>query len=206
MASPFRMLRPLVLASASPRRRDFLSALGLDFTAAAADCEEPRPFPGEDPLCYTARTAEAKAVHVLKAFGGRLPNPAVLGADTAVILPFPGGSRILGKPADTDEAFAMLRELSGKTHRVVTACCLALGERTVRFSGEAEVTFADWPDAVLRAYAESGDPLDKAGAYGIQGGGAFLVSRICGSWSSVVGLPVDETAAVLIREGVIAEV
>ena len=206
MDSPFRMLSPLVLASASPRRRDFLKSLGLEFTIATAESPEPRPLPGEDPLAYTERTAEAKALAVRDAMKSDASMSAILSADTAVILPGADGCRILGKPVDSDDAFAMLKSLSGKTHRVVTACCLVHKGRTVRFSASADVTFATWPDGILRAYADSGDPLDKAGAYGIQGGGAFLVSSVSGSWSAIVGLPVDEVAAVLIREGVIEHV
>ncbi len=204
MKTPFKILRPLVLASGSPRRRAFLEGMNIPFEVIPATCPEPRPLPGEDPRVYTGRTAEAKARFVLDSLSRRIDRPAVLAADTAVILRDASGASILGKPRDRNDAVDMLSRLSGKTHQVVTACCLAMDDRTEHFDDVTEVTFAPWPLSVLEAYADSGDPLDKAGAYGIQDGGAFLVQSIHGSWSTVVGLPLDIVLARLLGTHVLA--
>ena len=199
----FRALRPLVLASGSPRRRDFLESMGIPFSVIPATCPEPRPLPGEDPRDYTVRTAEAKARAVFETLKDNPDRPAVLAADTTVILRHEGGAEILGKPRDRDEAVAMLSRLCGRSHHVVTACCLAMDGHVATFDDVTEVTFAAWPRSVLEAYADSGDPMDKAGAYGIQDGGAFLVSGIRGSWSTVVGLPLDIVLRHLLDSGVL---
>jgi len=191
MTNAFTILRPLVLASGSPRRRAFLEGMGIPFEVLPADCPEPRPIPGEDPQEYTNRCAEAKARHVLASLAHRNDRPAVLSADTTVIIRDEHGSDILGKPRDRAEAVAILSRLSGRTHQVVTACCLAMDGHVERFDDVTDVTFASWPLPLLEAYADSGDPMDKAGAYGIQEGGAFMVQSIRGSWSTVVGLPLD---------------
>ena len=203
MTNTFTMLRPLVLASGSPRRRAFLEGMGIPFEVLPADCPEPRPIPGEDPREYTNRCAEAKARHVLAALSHRSDSPAVLSADTTVIVRDEHGSDILGKPRDKADAVAMLSRLVGRTHQVVTACCLAMDGHVERFDDVTDVTFADWPLAMLEAYADSGDPLDKAGSYGIQDGGAFLVQGIRGSWSTVVGLPLDIVLERLLAAGVL---
>lgn len=203
MTSAFTMLRPLVLASGSPRRRAFLEGMGLDFDILPASCPEPRPLPDEDPRLFASRCAEAKARFVLSSLSSRTDRPAVLSADTIVILREGGRASILGKPKDRNDAVAMLSRLSGRTHEVVTSCCLAMDDHVEAFDDMTKVTFAPWPSSVLEAYADSGDPLDKAGSYGIQDGGAFLVSSICGSWSTVVGLPLDIVLERLLKAGVI---
>ncbi len=202
--SAFLALRPLILASRSPRRSAFLEDLGIPFTALPAPCAEPRPLPGEEPADYAVRAAKAKALAVFQSLGDRRDHPTVLAADTVVILRGAEGEEILGKPRDESEATAMLARLSGRTHQVVTACCLTMDGRTESFQDAAEVTFARWPLPVLEACARSGEALDKAGAYGIQGFGAFLVSEIRGSWTTVVGLPLDKTIRRLIDAGVLA--
>ena len=128
----------------------------------------------------------------------------MLAADTIVILRGEGAASILGKPRDEEEALAMLTRLSGRTHEVATACCLAVDGRTVCFDDVTKVTFAPWPRPVLEAYVAGGDPMDKAGAYGIQGEGAFLVRGIEGSWSTVAGLPLDLVLEKLIQNDVLA--
>ena len=203
MTSAFTMLRPLVLASGSPRRRALLESVGLTFRILPATCDEPRPLPGEDPRAYAARCAEAKSRFVLTSMTDREAGTAVLSADTIVILRDETGASILGKPRDKAEALAMLSRLSGRTHEVVTSCCLAMDSHVECFDDMTEVTFAPWPRSVLEAYVESGDPLDKAGAYGIQGKGAFLVSRVSGSWSTVVGLPLNLVLERLLAAGVL---
>ena len=178
--------------------------MGIPFEVLPADCPEPRPLPGEDPQEYTGRCAEAKARHVLASLSHRTDSPAVLSADTTVIVRDEHGADILGKPRDRDDAVAMLSRLAGRTHQVVTACCLAMDGHVERFDDVTDVTFAPWPVPMLEAYADSGDPLDKAGAYGIQDGGAFLVQSIRGSWSTVVGLPLDIVLERLLAAGVLA--
>lgn len=210
-AGPFRTVRPLVLASGSPRRRAFLTQSGLSFETLDLRCAEPRPLPGEAPAVYAERAARAKA----EAGAAQRPESAVLAADTIVVLPGTAGeaSAILGKPTDKEDAAAMLTRLSGRTHQVITACCLISPAHACSaeanpgpdlFHDSAEVTFAAWPQDVLRAYAATGEPLDKAGAYAVQGAGAFLISGLRGSWSTVVGLPLEAVIRLLLRRGVIA--
>lgn len=204
MKNAFSMLCPLILASASPRRRAFLESAGLIFTCKPASCPEPRPLSGEDPRCYAMRSAKAKASFVLNTAHAASSNAAVLAADTIVILREEDSASILGKPRDEEDALAMLTRLSGRTHEVVTACCLALGDRTVCFDDMTRVSFAPWSRQVLKSYIAGGDPMDKAGAYGIQGEGAFLVRSMEGSWSTVAGLPLDIVLEKLLQHGVIA--
>lgn len=202
---------PLVLASASPRRRDFLSSLGLSFRAASAPEEaEPLPFAGETPEAYVTRAARFKAAYVrdMEAASG-VPGAATsayIGADTTVVL----DGAMLGKPRDAEEAFWFLKRLAGREHHVYSAVSVHVSSGTGAGSGEesvcvqAGVRMAAWPEHILRAYAESGEPLDKAGGYAVQGRGAFLVEAVTGSWSAVVGLPLVELITLLVRKGVLA--
>ena len=195
---------PLVLASASPRRKDFLASLGLAFSICPSpDSVEPQPEVGEDPDAYVRRAATAKAGHVHSSLSGHviLGAAAVLGVDTAVIL----DGAILGKPRDAAEALAFLRQLAGKSHQVITACALFLpdGQQAV-FSVSSTVRMWDAPDEVLKAYAATPEPLDKAGGYAVQGSGAFLIASIDGSWSAVVGLPLAELVRLLLEREIIA--
>ncbi len=203
--SPFCLLKQTLLASASPRRKALLLNAGLDVPVLAADAlgafREPSPEPGESPKHYVCRAAYAKAEVVAH----NMPHCVVIGADTIVVLEH----SVLGKPSDEEEAVAMLRRLNGKRHRVMTACALFFPREDARpqsaetFVDSTEVIFGDWPDALLVRYAHSGEPLDKAGAYAIQGLGSFLVSGINGSWSTVVGLPVSRLLKKLLERGVI---
>jgi septum formation protein len=169
--------RPLVLASASPRRRQLLEMLGIPLLVKAADVLE-TPLPGEDPRAYTRRLARDKA----RAVPGRL----VLGADTTVVL----DDQLLEKPVDDADALRMLTALQGRTHTVVTAICL-IADAVERIAiDETRVTFRPCTEEFLRDYIATGEPLDKAGAYGIQGWGAALVERIDGDFFGVMGLPV----------------
>lgn len=159
---------------------------------------EPAPHPQEKAEEYTARAALAKADSVLPLAGP--PPYAVIAADTVVVLK----ERILGKPRDADAAYAMLRKLAGRAHSVVSGCAIRVsGESPVTFAVRSEVRMWACPEAMLRAYANSGEPLDKAGAYAAQGVGAFLVDRVVGSWSNVVGLPLAELVRELARLGVL---
>lgn len=195
-AGPFRALLPVLLASGSPRRREFLHSLGLSFEVHGNGAAEPDPRPGESPADYARRAAAAKAASVAASRAGWV----VIAADTVVAL----HGEIMGKPQDRADALRMLARLAGHTHEVVSACCVALPDGTREtFHAATRVTMWDAPPAALAAYAATGEPDDKAGAYGIQGVGAFLVESIDGSWSNVVGLPVAELVRLLLRHGVI---
>ncbi|SEL97519.1 septum formation protein [Stigmatella aurantiaca] len=183
---------PLVLASASPRRRELLSQLGLRFTVAAADLDE-TPLKGEAADTYVLRLARAKA----QAVAGRFPGAWVLAADTTVAL----GPELMGKPADPIEARQMLRRLSGQTHAVYTGVALA-GRAEASTVVRTAVTFRTLSDAEIGWYVGTGEPLDKAGAYAVQGRGGFLVAALEGSPTNVIGLPLGETLELLKRAGV----
>jgi septum formation protein len=184
MDSPTRT-RALVLASASVRRRVLLESLGLDLVVDPAHVDEALRD-REPPADYVMRLARAKA----EAVAVRHPGAVVLGADTSVVL----DGTIFGKPTSAEHALWMLSSLAGRTHSVVTAVAVAGGgAQLVR----AEVTFAVSSDAALRWYVATGEPMDKAGAYAVQGIGGFLIERIDGSHSAVIGLPLVETVALL---------
>jgi len=193
----------LVLASASPRRRWLLSALDVPFEVLAVDIDE-RPRPGEPPAAFASRMAceKALAAHARRARDARArERPAwLLAADTIVEL----GGHIFGKPADAEDAVAMLQALAGRTHLVRTAMCLL--DPQGRVAEEAAVTtevgFRALDAAAIRAYVTTGEPLDKAGAYAIQGEGAALVAQVRGSFTNVIGLPLDEVAAWLRVRGI----
>ena len=184
----------LYLASASPRRRQLLEQLGLRFEVMPADVDE-APGAGEAPADYVSRLAQTKA----RAVVARLkPAALVLAADTAVVLE----GAILGKPRDRADGLAMLARLSGRRHQVLSAVALAKqGEPSLALS-ESWVTFRRIDPAEAEAYWETGEPGDKAGAYGIQGQGAVFVERLEGSYSGVMGLPLFETMELLLRAGV----
>lgn len=189
------MKEALILASASPRRRELLAGLGLRFQIVPSRVEEP-PI-GDHPDEGVRALAASKA----RAISTRFPEAWVLAADTVVVL----GGMVFGKPADEKDAEEMLRQLSGRTHEVLTAVSLAHRGRGF-FQTQAvrtQVSFRDLKDGEIRAYVKTGEPMDKAGAYGIQGVGAFLVQRVHGSYTNVVGLPLAETVDLLMKHGVI---
>ncbi len=173
---------PLVLASASPRRRECLDMLGLTYTVHPAHIEE-HGWPGESAMEYVERLAREKAVAV----AARFPEAVVLGSDTVVVL----DGDILEKPAGDAEAERMLRRLSGRRHTVASGLALAFPPGKVRSGvSTTEVVFRPFGAETAGAYVATGEPLDKAGAYAIQGLGASLVSEISGDYYTVVGLPV----------------
>ncbi len=172
----------LILASASPRRAAVLGMLGLEFEVRPARIPE-EPSEGERPTTYVTRLAREKA----EAVAGEAEGAFVVGADTVVLL----DRAIMEKPADAEEARAMLRVLAGRSHTVLTAVALRTPGAEVRGTLErAEVRFRDVPAEEIDAYVATGEPLDKAGGYGIQGFGAALVEGIRGDYYTVVGLPV----------------
>ncbi len=178
----------LVLASASPRRSALLASAGLPHIVRPTSAEEP-PFVGGDVAGYVAANARLKGRAALAAAGEPEPPEILLAADTVVVI---DGSA-LGKPADADEAVAMLQRLRDRSHAVMTAVWIQRsdGGSPVEELATTRVTFRDFDDRFLRRYVDSGEPLDKAGAYGIQERGVLLARGIEGSWSNVVGLPLE---------------
>jgi len=184
----------LILASASPRRRELLAQLGVGFTVLAVDADE-IPRLGEAPAQYVQRAAAEKSWLARQAAGLRLP---VLGADTEVVL----DGEVFGKPRDFDHARHLLKRLSGREHEVLSAVSLRHGDRHWQALSRSAVTFRPLSDAEIDAYWATGEPYDKAGAYAIQGIGAVFVERLTGSFSGVMGLPVFETAGLLKKAGI----
>ncbi|GHD67835.1 Maf-like protein [Luteimonas padinae] len=181
----------LHLASKSPRRRELLARLGLDFGVLDVEVLEQRA-PGESPDAYVARVAREKAgAGLLRVVA--VPGAVVLGSDTEVVL----GDEVFGKPADAAHAEAMLRRLSGRSHRVLTAVSLVSAGREASVLVESEVSFAGLSDADIAEYVASGEPMGRAGAYAIQGGAERFIRRLAGSYSGVMGLPLHETAGLL---------
>lgn len=178
----------MILASSSPRRRELLTQIGVQFEVQAADIDE-TPHADESPVAYVERMALEKALAVAKLRPGNI----VLGSDTSVI----SCDRILGKPRDNADAVETLRGLSGQTHQVLSAVAVVDESRQRVISVATQVRFRTLSDAEIHAYVATGEPADKAGSYGIQGLGAILVDTIEGSYSNVVGLPLTETAALL---------
>lgn len=183
---------PLVLASGSPRRRDVLRQLRLEHTIRVADIDETY-LPDETPEAHVERLARAKA----EAVASEVPGSLVIGGDTIVL----DDGRVLGKPRDGDEAVEMLLSLAGRTHSVLSGLALVGPGGTVSAVDTTEVRFRDLSRAEARRYVETGEPLDKAGAYGIQGLGAALVEGLDGDYYSVVGFPVGTFIELLARAG-----
>ncbi|HNJ76023.1 MAG TPA: Maf family protein [Azospira sp.] len=193
------------LASRSPRRRELLTQIGVAFdtlifrdgTRADKETDE-TPLKNEDPLAYVQRVARVKAEHGWRCVGWRrlLAQP-VLSADTT--LEFEG--EVIGKPLNAADAAHILGRLSGRTHRVLTAVAICLDTRIETALSISEVRFATLSDADIRRYVDSGEPMDKAGAYGIQGRAGIFVEHLAGSYTGVMGLPLHETAVLLRRFG-----
>ncbi|NCC24883.1 MAG: septum formation protein Maf [Deltaproteobacteria bacterium] len=195
---PFRIRQPLALASASPRRQALLASLGIHFLVVPSWVPEPPRLAEEVPVDYALRLARLKAGDMAARFQDHL----VLGADTMVV----ADDIVLGKPGSPAAALEALRLLRGREHEVITGVWLmrAADQVDEGFHAVSTVRMASFTDDVLAAYVRSGEPMDKAGSYAIQGGGGFLVRSVTGSVSNVVGLPLQETAAALLRLGVVA--
>ena len=186
----------IYLASGSPRRRELLQQIGVPFRVVGTAVDE-AVRPGEVPAAYVERLAAAKADAGWAGSCDEADVP-VLAADTAVVL----GGKVLGKPADRQDAERMLRQLSGRTHEVFTAIALlTVGGLESRIS-RSEVTFRNLADEEIQDYWETGEPADKAGAYAIQGRAAVFIADLRGSYSGVMGLPLFETAELLSKAGV----
>ncbi|MBA1271920.1 Maf family protein [Stutzerimonas azotifigens] len=186
----------LYLASASPRRAELLGQIGVPYTPLIAPIDE-SVLPDESPEAYVERLARAKAAAAL-AILDTPGDSCVLGADTAVVL----DGRILGKPVDRHHAREMLEALSGREHQVLTGVAVAGAGRCLSQVVVSQVSFRPLSSAEIEAYWATGEPCDKAGAYGIQGFAAVFVSHMQGSYSAVVGLPLCETAQLLEAFGI----
>ncbi len=195
----------LILASASPRRRELLTQAGLAFVVDAADVPE-IPGPGEEPAAFVLRLAEAKAQAVWARHVDRTRDAAgdpliVLGADTIVLCQ----GEMLGKPRDRVDARRMLELLEGRTHQVLTGLCALTRRESFADVEITQVTFNVIPERELVAYLATEEPLDKAGAYAIQGFAARWIPRIEGDYSNVVGLPIARTVAMIAEAGAKAD-
>ena len=190
--------RLIVLASASPRRSELLESAGIIFTVFPGDIDE-TPFAGEEPVAHVLRLAEGKASEVSTRIAGRF----FIGADTIVL----ADKEIMGKPRDDSDAVRMLRKLSGQVHQVITGFAV-LDRETGRVESKSistDVTFKVLEDEEISVYVATGCPLDKAGAYAIQGGAAYMVERIDGSYTNVVGLPLCEVVETLRKMGALCK-
>ena len=194
----------IYLASQSPRRRQLLDQLGLRHELLLPDADEDAEaleavLPGEAPAVYVMRVTQLKLDAALQRRKRRALSPApIVCADTTVAI----GRQILGKPADAAQARRMLADLSGRTHRVLTAVTVGAGTRRSQVLSVSRVTFARLTERQIHAYAASGEPLGKAGAYGVQGFAAAFISHISGSYSGIMGMPLFETAQLLRGFGV----
>jgi len=178
----------LYLASQSPRRAELLTQIGVSFSVVDIAIDE-TPLANESARFYVERMAIEKSSSGF----ANVRSGVVLGADTTVVL----DEKILGKPVDRDDAVAMLKLLSGKTHQVMTAICMTSKNNQLTAVSVTEVSFRSLSEIEVNAYCDTGEPMDKAGAYGIQGRGAVFVNHIEGSYSGVVGLPLSETYLLL---------
>ena len=185
----------IILASASPRRREILSNAGIEFKVCAADIDESteKSAPHEAVLDIAVRKAEAAAKHT---------DGIIIAADTLVAL----GGKILGKPQSKDDAYKMLKALSGTGHEVYTGVCVICGDKKDSFYEKTKVFFREMPDAFIKDYIATGEPLDKAGAYAIQGRAAAFITRIEGDYLNVVGLPLARLCELLEGNGYLNEV
>lgn len=189
--------KELVLASSSPRRKEFFASLGLPFVTCSPQ-NEPFPDSLSDPRGYALQAARSKALECKNNYRGR--DACIIGGDTVVVLE----NRILGKPRNYTQALEMLLNLNGSSCNVISAACLVFpGGKILDLSDMAEVVFRHWPPDVLARYARDREPLDKAGAFAIQGKGAFLIERIVGSFTTVVGIPGSQVVNALLDNNII---
>ncbi len=181
----FTQNKNIVLASGSPRRKEYLQRYGLRFKILTGNIVETAK-PGEDPVCFTERMAAEKAEIVISQC---TPDDIIIAADTIVLF----DNRIIGKPEGEESVLPMLMELNGKHHEVITSYTIIDCENSkrIRKTTHSRVLFNKLPEKVLKAYSKIEDPLDKAGAYSVQGPGTFLVHSIKGSYNNVVGLPIE---------------
>jgi septum formation protein len=177
----------LILASQSPRRRELLGLFGIPFAVQVADIDETMDLQ-KAAFDEVARVSRCKALAI-----ARDPEDVVIAADTIVVVE----GQILGKPRDQEDAFRMLRQLSGRDHQVMTGVCVLRGEEERIFTEVTDLHFRDLTDSEIRRYIATGDPMDKAGSYGIQGGAALFCEKMAGDYYNVMGLPVCRLGQVL---------
>lgn len=198
-------LQKIYLASKSPRRRELLRQIGVDFELLLLRDQTPRGpevseevLPDERAEDYVARVTLEKAQFAQKTMWWRkLPSRPILAADTTVVL----DGRILGKPANEAEAIAMMQSLSGRTHQVLTHVAVLHEDQLFRMTQRSDVAFTALSDSTIRAYCATAEPYDKAGGYGIQGQAALFIQDIAGSYSGIMGLPLYETGQLLKQAG-----
>jgi septum formation protein len=183
----------VILASQSPRRRELLALVGIDHSVQPADIDE-TPYAGELPVPHTERLARGKAAVIAASD----PDALIIAADTIVVV----DGALLGKPRDIADAHAMLRRLSGRTHEVCTAMAVARGDRIESEVVRVQVRFRALDDETIVRYVDTGEPMDKAGAYGIQGFGATIVEHIEGDYFAVMGLSLTTVVRLAARFGV----
>lgn len=184
----------IILASASPRRKELLRFITEEFTVSVSDADETT-----DPEKTPEETVKELAKIKCEAVSLNFPEDTVIGADTVVVI----DNRILGKPADKKEAYAMLRSLSGRSHYVYTGVHIKSCDKSISFAEKTEVSFFDLSDEEINAYIATNEPFDKAGSYGIQGKGSTLIRSITGDYFNVVGLPVAKLNRELKKHGLI---
>jgi septum formation protein len=189
------LMKKIILASASPRRRELLRQIGLIFAVVPSEIEEDVKD-GEEPREHVLRLARIKAQEIAR----DQDSAVIIAADTIVVL----GGEILGKPKDEEEAFEMLSRLSGRVHRVFTGFCVLSSDGSEYSEAvESKVRFKHLTPEEIRGYIKTGEPMDKAGAYAVQGRGSYMIKKIQGSYTNVVGLPLCELVEVLVRFGAI---
>ncbi len=181
-------MKKIILASASPRRRELLGIAGVQFEVITKDVDESVPE-GIEPHEAAVMTAKKKALAVAEEYS----DSVVIGADTIVV----ANGKILGKPKDEKDAFNMLKMLSGIEHQVITGVCIVCKNKIKTFEKTSSVRFYGLSDKEIEAYIQTGEPMDKAGSYGIQGKGSLLVESISGDYFNIVGLPVASTVRAL---------
>lgn len=205
--TPYKIQNKIYLASKSPRRRELLRQVGIEFELLLLRDAMPRGpdvtevvLPNELPEAYVSRVTQEKASTAWTFMMARkLPSHPVLAADTTVVI----DQQILGKPGDQNEAIQMLRQLSGKTHQVLTSLAVHYHESNFHCTQISDVTFSALTEEQILAYCATQEPYDKAGGYGIQGLAARFISHISGSYSGIMGLPLFETTALLRQAGIL---
>ncbi|PIC67878.1 septum formation protein Maf [Sporosarcina sp. P21c] len=190
----FISLKPIVLASSSPRRKELLQLAGIDFTVRPSEVDENLPFTPEEPYEYAVRLSEQKARAVFES-----EEEIVIAADTIVVRE----GRVFPKPEDDAQAIDFLMELSGELHEVITGVTILANEKKIQFAGLSQVKFRKLDEELVHAYVKSGDASDKAGAYGIQTQGMLFVENMVGDYQNIVGLPISELVNRMRQEGLL---
>ncbi|ARF16221.1 Maf family protein [Sporosarcina ureae] len=190
----FISLKPIVLASSSPRRKELLQLAGIDFTVRPSDVDEDVPFTLEEPYEYAVRLSERKALAVVES-----EEEIIIAADTIVVK----NGRVFPKPANDAQAIDFLMELSGELHEVITGVTILANGKTIQFAGLSQVKFRNLDEELVYAYVKSGDASDKAGAYGIQTQGMLFVENMVGDYQNIVGLPISDLVNRMRQEGLL---